>query len=143
MVSVDSDLVEQLANHDEYFTVRDLIRFLERHHPVEGPGVPRDLVEAYVEELEYDYDRFDSSLDDRLTDARTWQPGDRLYRVGENVSIYPRSWHEQLADSTDVSKYVETMLESVAARGSQTQPRPTRCRAGRPADRHRDYRRAR
>lgn len=115
MVSVDPDLVEQLTPHDEYFTVRGLVQYLERHHAVEGPGVPRDLVTAYVEELEYDSDRFESSLDDRLTDARTWHPGERLYRVGENVSIYPPSWHERLADSTDVSEYVEVMLESVAA----------------------------
>ncbi|NHN58421.1 MULTISPECIES: hypothetical protein [Halorussus] len=113
MASVDSDLVTQLSRHDEYYTARELVRYLERHHPVEGPGVPRDLVEAYAEELEYDLERFEESLEDRLTDARTWQPGDRLYRVDGNVSIYPPSWHEQLADTTDLSKFVEVMLESV------------------------------
>lgn len=115
MASVDSDLVEDLAHHDEYFTATELVRYLERHHPIEGPGVPRDLVEAYAEELDYDLDRLRTSLDDRLTDARTWQPGDRLYEVDGNVSIYPPAWHERLADTTDLSTYVEVMLESVKA----------------------------
>ena len=113
MTAVDSDLVNQLSRHDEYYTARELVRYLERHHPVEGPGVPSDLVEAYAEELEYDLDRFESSLEDRLTDARTWQPGDRIYRIDGNLSIYPPAWHEQLADTTDLSKFVEAMLESV------------------------------
>jgi hypothetical protein len=115
MPEVDSDLVADLARHDEYYTARELVRYLERHHPVEGPGVPRDLVETYAEELEYDVDRLRTSLDDRLIDARTWQPGDRLYEVGGDggVSIYPPSWHERLADTTDLSEYVEVMLESV------------------------------
>jgi len=115
MASVDSDLVESLSRHNEYLTARELVRYLERHHPVEGPGVPRDLVEAYAEALDYDADRFASSLDDRVTDARTWQPGDRVFEVDGNLSIYPASWHEELADTTDLSDYVEVMLESVRA----------------------------
>ncbi|WP_137287068.1 hypothetical protein [Halorussus salinisoli] len=115
MVSVDTDLADELSHHDDFFTARELVQYLERHHPVEGPGVPRDLVEAYAEELEYDRDRFETSLDDRLTDARTWQPGDRLYRIDGNLSIYPVSWHERLADTTDLSEYVNVMLESVKA----------------------------
>lgn len=115
MVSVDSELVERLANHDDYLTARELVQYLERHHPVEGPGIPRDLVESYAEELDYDRDRLLDSLDDRLTDARTWQPGERLYEVGDNVSIYSPAWHEELAGTTDLSKYVEVMLESVKA----------------------------
>ncbi|UPV74120.1 hypothetical protein M0R89_16465 [Halorussus limi] len=115
MTAVDTDLADELSRHDEYFTARELVEYLERHHPVEGPGVPRDLVEAYADELEYDRERFDTSFEDRLTDARSWQPGNRLYRVSENVSIYPPSWHEQLADTTDLSDYVDVMLESVRA----------------------------
>ncbi|WP_135828624.1 hypothetical protein [Halorussus halobius] len=115
MPSVDPDLVDRLARHDEYFTAKDLVRYLERHHPVEGPGVPRDLVEAYAEELDYDRDRFETSLDDRLTDAETWQPGERLYEVDGDLSVYPPSWHQQLADTTDLAAYVEVMLESVRA----------------------------
>ncbi|WP_276300638.1 hypothetical protein [Halorussus lipolyticus] len=115
MASVDSDLANELSHHDDYFTARELVRYLERHHTVEGPGVPGDLLEAYADELEYDRDRFDSSLENRLTDARSWQSGERLYRIGDNVSIYPQSWHERLADTTDLAEYVEVMLESVRA----------------------------
>jgi len=113
MPSVDSDLVDALARHDEYFTARDLVRYLERHHAVEGPGVPRDLVETYAGELDYDLDRFEGSLDDRLTDARAWEPGARIYEVEGKLSVYPPNWHERLADTTDLSEYVEVMLESV------------------------------
>ena len=115
MTTVDSDLVDRLARHDEYFTAKELVRYLERHHPVEGPGVPRDLVEAYADELDYDPDRLATSLDDRLTDARTWQSGERLYEVDDNLSVYPASWHERLAATTDLAAYVEVMLESVRA----------------------------
>ena len=75
MASVDPDLVENLAHHDDYLTIRELVRYLERHHPVEGPGVPGDLIEAYAEELDYDLDRVRTALDDRLTDSRSWRPG--------------------------------------------------------------------
>ncbi len=115
MASVDTDLANELSHHDDYFAARDLVKYLERHHPVEGPGVPRDLVEAYADELEYNRERFDTSLDDRLTDARSWQPGDRLYQIGGNVSVYPPSWHERLADTRDLADYVDVMLESVKA----------------------------
>jgi len=115
MASVDTDLANEISHHDDYFTARDLVEYLERHHPVEGPGVPRDLVEAYADELNYDRERFDTSLDDRLTDARSWQPGDRLYRIDGNVSVYPPLWHERLVDTTDLADYVDVMLESVKA----------------------------
>ncbi|WP_433624394.1 hypothetical protein [Halomicrococcus sp. NG-SE-24] len=114
MTSVDTDLVDDLAHHDEYLSLRGLVRYLERHHPVEGPGVARDLVEAYAEELDYDLDRVRTSFEDRLTGSQTWQPGDRIYEVDDgDVSIYPASWHERLADTTDLSEFVEVMLESV------------------------------
>lgn len=96
MISVDSDLADELSHHDKYFTARE-------------------LVEGYADELEYDRDQFDTSLDDRPTDARTWQPGDRLYRIDGNVSIYPAEWHDRLADTTDLAEYAEVMLESVRA----------------------------
>lgn len=115
MVSVDPDLAENLSNHRESLSAREFVRYLERHHQAEGPGVPRELVEAYADELDYDRDRLTTSLDDRSTDSPTWQPGDRLYRIGGNLSIYPRSWHDRLADTTDLSEFVEVMLESVKA----------------------------
>ncbi|WP_132058488.1 hypothetical protein [Halorussus amylolyticus] len=115
MTAVDSDLADRLSHHDDYFTATKLVEYLERHHPVEGPGIPRDLVEAYAEELDYDLDRIRTSLDDRLTDARTWQPGERLYDLDGRVSIYPASWHERLAETTDLAEFVRVMLESVRA----------------------------
>jgi hypothetical protein len=78
-------------------------------------AVDPELVEAYADELDCDRDRFDTSLDDRLTDARSWQPGERLYDLDGNVSVYPASWHERLADTTDLAAFVEVMLESVRA----------------------------
>lgn len=113
MASVDQDLVSDLARHDSAMTLTQLVRYLERHHPIEGPGVPRAVVEAYADELDYDSDRIAASFEDRLTDARGWQPGNRLYRVGENVSIYPPDWHERLAETTDVSEYVSAMVGSI------------------------------
>jgi hypothetical protein len=115
MTPVDQDLVNELARHDSSLTLSGLVRYLERHHPVEGPGVPRDLVEAYADELDYDPERVATAFEDRLTDARSWQPGDRLYRIDDNVSIHPPTWHERLADTTDLAEYVAVMLESVRA----------------------------
>jgi len=78
-------------------------------------SVDPELVEAYADELDYDRERFDASLDTRLTDSRNWQPGERLDDLDGTVSIYPASWHERLADTTDLAAFVEVMLESVRA----------------------------
>ncbi|MFB6107908.1 MAG: hypothetical protein ABEJ82_03580 [Haloplanus sp.] len=123
MVTVDDALVSDLSEHDEYVTARTLVETLERNHVAEGPGVPREVVDAYAEALEFDRERFDRSLAARVTEGRTWQPGDRIYEVDGNLSIYPESWHERLADTTDLVDYVEVMVESVRAPAGVEVPR--------------------
>ena len=115
MVSVDTDLVNALADDDEYLTARGLVEYLERHRVDDPPGVSRDHVRAYAEALEYDVDRLLDSMESRLTTAERWRPGDRLYETGENVSVYPPAWHERLRGSTDLAAYVRVMLDSVRA----------------------------
>lgn len=115
MVLVDERLVDDLSLRDREYQIDDFIRYLERHHHGDEPGLSRELIDAYADALGYDREHTDVLLEERLTDSPTWIPGNNLYRVGENVSVYPSSWHEQLAGTIDLAEYVRVMLEGKIA----------------------------
>ncbi|WP_423743432.1 hypothetical protein V5735_10240 (plasmid) [Haladaptatus sp. SPP-AMP-3] len=118
MVIVDEKLVDDLSLRDREYQIDDFVTYLERHHHGEEPGISMECLDAYADALGYDRDRTHALLEERLTDSSTWTPGNNLYRVGENVSVYPPSWHEQLSDTIDIAEYVRVMLEEkVAATG--------------------------
>jgi len=116
MVIVDERLVDDLSLRDREYEIDDFVRYLEQHHYGEEPGVSRERIDAYAEALGYETDRTSALLEERLTDSEAWIPGNNLYRVGENVSIYPPSWHEQLRDTIDLAEYVRVMLAEKAAK---------------------------
>ena len=121
MVIVDERLVDELSHRDREYEIDDFVKYLERHHHGEEPGISRERIDAYADALGYDRERTNALLEERLTDSETWTPGNNLYRVGENVSIYPPSWHEQLDDTIDLDEYVRVMLaEKEAKRGRPT-----------------------
>lgn len=114
MVEIDASLVDRISIHDESFDATDLIRTLERNLPETRPGVPRETVEAYARELGYRSERLAREIESRSVDSTTWQPGGKLYRVGENLSAYPEQWHE-LVDPADLRDLVRAMQEQVAS----------------------------
>ena len=122
MVVVDKRLVDDLSIRDREYEIDDFVKYLERHHHGEEPGLSRERIDAYADALGYDGERTTVLLEERLTDSRTWMPGNNLYRVGENVSIYPPSWHEQLADTIDLAEYVRVMLAEKEAKSGRLTP---------------------
>lgn len=113
MVEIDDRIVDDISVHDESFEFPDLVRYLERHHVDGEAGVARETIEAYARELGYDLDRLDDDIQSRLTDATSWEPGSKLYRVGDNLSVYPPSWHETLSDPSDLRPLIKRMQEEV------------------------------
>jgi len=110
MVIVDEQLVDDLSLRDREYQIDDFVRYLERHHHGDEPGISMERLDAYANALGYDTEHTHVLLEERLTDSTTWTPGNNLYRVGDNVSIYPPSWHEQLTDTIDLAEYVRVML---------------------------------
>lgn len=105
-------VVEELESHSETLGLDDFVRIVEKHHRTDGPGVERELLADYVEQVYFDVDL--SAVEDRLTDSEEWTAGDQLYAVGENrISAYPASWHESISDSGDVRKVIEVIQSSV------------------------------
>lgn len=113
MVEVDNRIVDDVSIHDESYVATDLIRMLERQLAESRPGVPRDVVEAYANALGYDRARLDGEIDERLVDGDTWRPGGRIYRVGDNLSAYPASWHAAVADPSDLRGLIRVMADQV------------------------------
>lgn len=112
MVTVDERVVDDISLRERHYRIEDFVTHIERHHHGDEPGISMALIDAYSDELGYDRDRTNALVEEHLTDSETWEPGINLYRVGENVSVYPSEWHERLADTIDVDEYVRVMLES-------------------------------
>lgn len=114
MVELDEAVIDEADRRGEALHVADLVALVELRHDDGRPGVDRDVLAAYADELSaradfsFDADEFRATVDDRLTDAETWAGRDVLYEVEPGrVSRYPARWHERLDGSTDVREYVE------------------------------------
>ncbi|WP_227354001.1 hypothetical protein [Haladaptatus salinisoli] len=110
MASTDQELVDELDSRVETLTLDDAVRLVETNHPNGGPGVEREVFESYLDATEYGEDAFTSSLEESLTDADSWQGGGRVYDLGGGrVSAYPRRWHDELGDTTDLREYLRVI----------------------------------
>lgn len=107
---VDPAVLSELEDHSGHHVPR-LVLTLECLHPGDEPGVPRETILAYAEELGADADEYAAHLDERTVDDRTWRDDDAYYRVGDNISVYPASWHERLRDTEDMRTFVEVIRE--------------------------------
>ena len=105
---VDPSVLAELRDHGGRLVPR-LVRTLERLHANGEPGVSRETVLAYAEALGVDREEYASSLDERIVDDPTWRGADVRYRVGDNVSAYPASWHERLRGTEDMRTFVEVV----------------------------------
>lgn len=128
MVEPKDEVLEEAVHEGEAMDWMDLFDLVERSHD-ERAGVPLDVVEAYAEELasrrDYSFDAagFLGALEDRLTDAETWQGPDRIYPLGEDrVSRYPARWHDRLGGSTDAGAYVRFLADEDPAFGEADHP---------------------
>lgn len=108
MVETREEVVEELDSHSETMRLEDFVRIVENHQPVEEPGVDRETLAAYAEEVYFDVDL--SAIDERVVDADEWTAGDHFYAVGDGrISVYPPDWHEALAGTTDLKEVIRVI----------------------------------
>ena len=115
MEELDRDAVAEIDRRRDSLATREFVSLVERHHPREEPGVPRDALDAYVEEWAgasgtISVPQVTGWIDERLTDEATWVD-DALYGVGAgHVSVFPAGWHEALDGEDDLREYVRFVL---------------------------------
>lgn len=113
MGSLDQDALDELLSRSETLDIVELIRTLELFRVDDGHGVERKTVEAYAEELNYDLEKVNGELENRLVDDEDWQSYDAIYKIDDRVSTFPPLWHDELADTTDLTKHVGLIHEDV------------------------------
>ncbi|NHN59105.1 MULTISPECIES: hypothetical protein [Halorussus] len=112
MAEPNEEVITQLEKHQETMQLDEYVRLIETHHRTDGPGVDRETLEAYADAVYFDVDW--EAFEDRLTDSDDWEPGRRLYEIGDGrVSNYPRAWHETFAGTDDVRGIIETIESDV------------------------------
>ena len=125
MYELDDTVLDEAGHEGTTLVVTDLVSLIERFHPLDEPGAPIDLVEAYVAELAETDARFEpenvrESIEERLVDSETWVDDSSLYPVDEGrVSKYPLRWHEQLGGEDDLRRIIEVVLDDLPADGEE------------------------
>lgn len=119
MVELQQSVLTEMDQRGRSMVVDELLALVERYHPSDGPGVPLDVVESYLAEMESrgfaDASGLDDILQDRLTDADGWSGRRAIYDLGDGrVSSMPPEWHEKLDGVDDLRTYVEVMNEDLA-----------------------------
>ncbi|WP_458188532.1 hypothetical protein [Haladaptatus sp. NG-WS-4] len=110
MDSIEQQLVADLESRIRTLTLDDAVRLVETRHPGDGPGVERDVLESYFEAIGFGMDAFRSSFEEVRTDADSWQESGHVYELdGGRVSFYPRHWHHELGDTTDLREYLRVI----------------------------------
>ncbi|WP_135825721.1 hypothetical protein [Halorussus ruber] len=119
MVDLKDEVLTQLEKHEETMRLDEFVRRVEIYHRDDGPGVERELLDAYAEAVYFEVDT--AAIDDRLTDSDSWESGEHLYELADGrISDYPPDWHERLGDGADVRDVVEVLQNEVEeAEGDQ------------------------
>jgi hypothetical protein len=117
MTRLDDAVIEEIHGQGERLLVDELVELVETHHRFDHPGVPRDLVGEYLDELEgeaaFDVGPMREQLDEHLTADRSFVDANAVYEVGdEHVSSYPASWHARLDEDSSLADFVYVMTHS-------------------------------
>lgn len=127
MVEVDERVLAEATHRSQNLLMEELVKLIERYHSHEQPGVSQGTLEAYAQALEeepnyeFDAEAFLSTVDERLTDTKTWYSDDALYEIdATRVSVYPPQWHEELGGSTDLRAYVQFLVDTDSGFQSDT-----------------------
>lgn len=115
MVELDRDAVAEIDRRRDSLATREFVSLVERHHPHDRPGISRDVLDAYIEELAgasgtISAPQITRWIDERLTDQSTWVDS-ALYEVHpDRISVFPASWHDRLDGEDDLREYVQFVL---------------------------------
>lgn len=122
--------LDELLHEGRYLYPAGVVGVLERSHVVDGPGVPRAVVESYAAEAfrrlgpraPFGPERFRQLLERRVTDLHVWLPN-TVYEVAPGrLSGYPSSWHERLTGVRDPVEYVRVLGADLAAASGDDEP---------------------
>ncbi|WP_135822865.1 hypothetical protein [Halostella litorea] len=124
MVELSDHVVGEFGHRGDSLLVDEFLSLIERHHPTDGPGVDRSVVEAYAATLDergvsqLDGDVILERVESKRTDSGTWVDDDAIYDIGDGrVSTFPAAWHDRLGGSTDVVAFVEFLTDREASIG--------------------------
>lgn len=119
MTDPNEQVLEEARQYGETLTTRELLLLIERDHP--GAGVDEGTLAAYDEAIADDgvvpfaEGHLRSSVDENLTTDEQWHDTDTYYDVGDGrISLFPKRWHDRLADSDDLREYV-AIIEAASA----------------------------
>lgn len=125
MVDTNQQVIEEARQRGETLTSRELLLLIEQYHRPRGPGVDRELLEAYDAEvarddvIPYQEGQLLETVERHLGDDESWVDEETYYPVGDGrVSAFPAAWHEELGDTTDLRAYVDVIGNAMG--GSDT-----------------------
>lgn len=114
-MELDDAVLEEAGSRGDQLLVGKLVKLAEKRHDT-GPGVPRSLVEEYIDALDEDSvnaERMRDNLAAHLADDHESPDRSAVYAVGEGrVSGYPAVWHENLDPDDSLAAYVAVMTET-------------------------------
>jgi len=114
-MELDDAVLEEAGSRGDQLLVGKLVQLAEKHHDT-GPGVPRSLVEDYIDALDadsVDARQMRENLDAHLAEGRESPNEGAVYDVGQGrVSGYPAVWHERLDPDSSLAEYVAVMTET-------------------------------
>jgi len=124
MVERSDRVLDAFGHRGDALLVDEFLSLIERHHPTDGPGVDRAVVEAYAAALDergmgqLDGDVVLERIDSKRTDSETWVDDGAIYDIGNGrVSKYPAEWHDRFGGSTDLVAFVEFLVDAEASIG--------------------------
>jgi hypothetical protein len=116
--ALSEQVLEVVGTERRTLLPREVVKFIERYHPHDQPGIAWSVLEAYAMRLaddlgdEFDQNTFLEEIDDRLVDTATWYGDDALYELDtKRVSLFPLRWHDSLGGSTDLTAYVRFLTD--------------------------------
>ncbi|WP_435335373.1 hypothetical protein [Haloarchaeobius sp. TZWWS8] len=123
MVTIDEQTLESLFKLGRWLTFHDFVRIIEEKHPREGPGVPREVLDAYaaaiVDDLggfaPFTVEQMEWKLEAHVAADGVWEKSS-LFEVGPGrISVFPVHWHARLHDETDPREYVAVMRDDLVS----------------------------
>ncbi|QDX39806.1 hypothetical protein [Salarchaeum sp. JOR-1] len=117
MTLVDDDVLVEAGSRGQNLLVTELVRLVERGHATDEPGVSRERLDAYIDEIgdARDADTIRAELEEQLTDTESWVDVNAVYEVENGrVSRYPASWHEAVEPADDLVDVVRVLNERVS-----------------------------